>query len=172
MALEPAVPVVAGIAEPNRRAAKTVFRVLMPVLGLVIVLMIAGASMPSRPAQSLPQQGWIPPLPLPYRTTMKDNFRLLPCCDTGKALVFWYSVMGDREQLFKAGSASDAPIVEEGSTVAVTTFYTMDFKGSVGEFRVSTDDANTRAGLLNAVALITTAGGALGYVPALYVFPP
>ena len=103
---------------------------------------------------------------------MRDDFRLLPCCNVTKALIFWYSVMGDREQLFRAGHAPDAPIVEEGSTVSVTAFYKMDFDASVGEFRVSVDDANTRAGLLNAVALVTTAGGALGYVPALYVFPP
>lgn len=103
---------------------------------------------------------------------MKDNFRLLPCCDVTKALLFWYSVVGDRDQLFKAGYAGNATIVEEGSTVSVATFYKMNYNGSVGEFRVSADDADTRAGLLNAVALITTPGGTFGYVPALYVFPP
>jgi len=167
----------------------------MGALGLAIVLIIAAANVPSRSAQRFSQPGGtLPPTPssqaaassglnlpgptgemrflVPYRTTMKDNFRLLPCCNVGKALVFWESVMGDREQLFKAGYASDAPIVEEGSTVAVTAFYKIEFNGSAGEFRVSTDDANTRAGLLNAVALITTPGGTLGYVPALYVFPP
>lgn len=123
------------------------------------------------PGSSSASQGTGLSITLPYHTTMKDNFRLLPCCNVTKALLFLNSRIADQAQMINEGYAANSAMVEQGSSVVVTTFYTIQ-NGLGGEFRVSKDDDSTRASLFSAVALVTTGGGRSGYLPALYVFPP
>jgi hypothetical protein len=102
---------------------------------------------------------------LPYSAMVKGTVRALPCCNVAAAFLFVAATTAEQVQMLHNGYAAATPMLEEGTVVSVTAIYRRDPDGVPRQ----SDAIGSPYG---ALAFVTTPEGAVGYVPAAYVFPP